>query len=34
MRSLTRKSTLLPLALLPLLTACSKADVSGLGFEE
>jgi cytochrome c oxidase subunit 2 len=34
MRSLTRKSSLLPLALLPLLTACSKADVSGLGFEE
>ncbi len=34
MHLLNRKSSLLPLALLPLLTACSKADVSGLGFEE
>lgn len=34
MFSLTSKSSLIPLALLPLLTACSKADVPGLGFEE
>ena len=34
MSPLAGKSSLLPLALLPLLTACSQADVSGLGFEE